>query len=52
MDATMGSGSCGVAAIEEGRGFIGIEKDDAWYAFADERISKSLKTERQSEFAI
>lgn len=52
FDATMGSGSCGVAAIEEGRGFVGIEKDDGWYSFAEKRIGKALLEERQSEFVI
>ena len=38
LDFTMGSGSTGVAAIETGRDFIGIEMDDRHYATARDRI--------------
>lgn len=39
LDCFMGSGTTGVAAIQEGRGFIGIEKNPAYYAIALERIA-------------
>jgi site-specific DNA-methyltransferase (adenine-specific) len=38
LDATMGSGSTGVAAHLEGRAFIGIEKDPEHFALAELRI--------------
>jgi site-specific DNA-methyltransferase (adenine-specific) len=38
LDCFMGSGSTGVAAINTGRKFIGIEMDDGYYAAAEERI--------------
>lgn len=38
LDPFMGSGSTGVAAIREGRGFIGIEEDEESFRIAVERI--------------
>ena len=38
LDCCMGSGSTGVAAIRTGRKFIGIEKDEAYYDAAKQRI--------------
>jgi site-specific DNA-methyltransferase (adenine-specific) len=38
LDCCMGSGSTGVAAIRTGRKFIGIEKDEAYYDAASQRI--------------
>lgn len=42
LDATMGSGSCGVAAIQNNRNFIGIESDTNFYLLAQGRIQKAL----------
>lgn len=42
LDNTMGSGSTGVAAINTGRKFIGIEKDEQCYQVAVDRIRKLL----------
>ena len=39
LDNTMGSGSTGVAAVNTGRRFIGIEKDDKYFAIAERRIA-------------
>lgn len=39
LDATMGSGTTGVAALEEGRRFIGIEKDEKYFNVAKNRLS-------------
>lgn len=38
LDFTMGSGTTGVAAMQEGRQFIGIERDPEYYALACNRI--------------
>ncbi len=38
LDNTMGSGTTGVAALREGRKFIGIEKDPAYFEMACNRI--------------
>ena len=39
LDNTMGSGSTGVAAVNTGRKFIGIEQDDKYFAIAQKRIA-------------
>jgi DNA modification methylase len=38
LDFCMGSGTTGVAAIREGRDFVGIERDEGYYATARERV--------------
>jgi site-specific DNA-methyltransferase (adenine-specific) len=38
LDPFMGSGTTGVAAMIEGRKFIGIEKDPQWFGVALERV--------------
>lgn len=38
LDNTMGSGTTGVACANTGRGFIGMEKDPAYFASAQDRI--------------
>lgn len=40
LDNTMGSGSTGVAALEVGRRFIGMEMDEEYFKLASERIEK------------
>lgn len=44
LDNTMGSGSTGVACINVGRNFIGIELDPGYFEIAKDRIERS-KTE-------
>lgn len=44
LDNVMGSGSTGVAAVMEGREFIGIEKSPEYFALAKSRISQFSKT--------
>lgn len=39
LDFTMGSGTTGVACVNTGRQFIGIERDPAYFAIAETRIS-------------
>jgi DNA modification methylase len=43
LDPFMGSGTTGVAAIELGRKFIGIEKDPKYFAIAVKRIRDAWK---------
>ena len=49
LDPFMGSGSTGVACINTNRKFIGIEKNDKYFAIAKERIEKVCATPRQGE---
>jgi len=42
LDPFMGSGSTGKAAMLEGFEFIGIERDDAYFEIAKERIGKAM----------
>lgn len=39
LDFTMGSGTTGVAAMNAGRKFIGIERDETYFQIASDRIS-------------
>ena len=41
----MGSGSTGVACVNTGRNFIGIEKEKKYYDIAMNRIDKIVKGE-------
>jgi site-specific DNA-methyltransferase (adenine-specific) len=41
LDPFMGSGSTGKAAMLEGFGFIGIERETAYHAIAEQRISRA-----------
>lgn len=41
LDNTMGSGSTGVACVNTGRSFIGIEQDDKYFAIAQKRITEA-----------
>lgn len=50
LDATMGSGSTGVAAALEERQFVGIEQDPKYFQIAKDRIEKSQNTPKQMEF--
>ena len=42
LDNCMGSGTTGVACVNTGRNFIGIEKDDKYFAIAQARIEAAL----------
>lgn len=46
IDPYMGSGTTGVAAIHQGRPFIGIERDPAYFATACRRIEEAYKQPR------
>jgi len=42
LDNTMGSGTTGVACANTGRNFIGIERDDKYFAIAQKRIEDAM----------
>ncbi len=44
LDFTMGSGTTGVAAMNTGRSFIGIERDPKYFAIASDRIRVAHET--------
>ena len=41
LDPFMGSGTTGVACVQTGRNFIGIEIDPTYYAIAERRIAEA-----------
>lgn len=43
LDFTMGSGSTGVACVNTGRNFIGIELDTDYFHIAENRIKEAIK---------
>ena len=43
LDPFMGSGTCGVACIQTGRKFIGIEKNKEFFEMAVARIRKEIE---------
>lgn len=43
LDNCMGSGSTGVACVDAGRSFIGIELDEKYYKIAENRICEAYK---------
>lgn len=47
LDNTMGSGTTGVAAVNTGRDFIGIEKDAQYFGIANDRIEAAQSAARQ-----
>ncbi len=46
LDCTMGSGSTGVAALNTGRKFIGIERDPEYFKIAEQRMTCTDETLR------
>lgn len=47
LDPTMGSGTTGVAAVLEDRSFVGIEREEKYFAVASRRIEEALTKPRQ-----
>ena len=45
LDSCMGSGTTAIACINTNRNYIGFELDEEYYNLANERISKTLKSE-------
>jgi site-specific DNA-methyltransferase (adenine-specific) len=50
LDCFMGSGTTGVACINTGRDFIGIELDKGYFALAQRRITEAEEKARQMTF--
>lgn len=51
LDATMGSGSTGVAAVNTGRNFVGFELEEKFFDVAQKRIDDALAEREQRLFA-
>jgi len=51
LDITMGSGTTGVACVQTGRNFIGIEIDPNYFAIAERRIKEAQAQPRLEEVA-
>jgi len=49
LDNTMGSGSTGVACVETGRNFIGIEIMQEYFETAQERIAEALEKAKEPQ---
>lgn len=50
LDATMGSGSTGVAAVSCGRKFVGFEKEQNFFEVSQKRIQAALSARERSLF--
>ncbi|MGL5790079.1 MAG: DNA-methyltransferase [Bacteroidales bacterium] len=50
LDFTIGSGSTGVACVNTGRKFIGIELDDKYFDIAQNRINEAVIEKKQKLF--
>lgn len=48
LDFTMGSGTTGVACVNTGRRFIGIERDAGYFAIAERRIAEAAMQTRMA----
>ena len=46
LDNTMGSGTTGVACVNTGRQFIGIERDPGYFEIAQRRIAEAQSQPR------
>jgi site-specific DNA-methyltransferase (adenine-specific) len=51
IDPFMGSGTCGVAAVLEGRNYVGIEREVDYFKIAQTRIMNALEEYNQQEAA-
>ncbi len=50
LDNTMGSGTTGVACVNTGRYFIGIEQEEKYFLVAQERIAEAAAYQQQNLF--
>jgi len=44
LDNCMGSGSTGVACVNTGRKFVGMEKDDRYFEIAEQRVNNAVSS--------
>ena len=44
LDPFLGSGTTGVAAVQLGRSFIGVELDPTYFEIAEKRIAAAMPT--------
>ena len=51
LDPFMGSASTGVACINTGRKFIGMELDDNYFSIAKTRIENAIRENERSLFS-
>jgi site-specific DNA-methyltransferase (adenine-specific) len=51
LDPFMGGGSTGIAAIRNGRKFIGIEIDEEYFKIAEKRINDHIAEKARNEMA-
>lgn len=49
LDNCMGSGSTGVACVNTGRNFVGIERDPAYFKIAQERLREARVVQTESQ---
>lgn len=49
LDFTMGSGSTGVACVNTGRRFIGMELDKQYFEIAEKRINEAIQKNERTE---
>jgi site-specific DNA-methyltransferase (adenine-specific) len=52
LDPFMGSGTTGIACLNTGRRFIGIERDAGYFATAQERMAKAAASPRQEPLEL
>ncbi len=52
LDPFAGSGSIGVAAIQGGRSFVGVEMDPDYMAIVEARLAEALARPRQAELDV
>ena len=52
LDCFMGSGTTGVACINTGRKFIGIELDDKYFEIAKQRIDAAIRDKKRTEITV
>ena len=52
LDNTMGSGTTGVACVNTGRNFVGIENDEGYYTMAEQRINTAMPVVKVAQQAF
>ena len=52
LDPCMGSGTTGIACLNTGREFIGIERDEEYYKTAEERLNNHVPVEEVAQVTL